>query len=89
MPTPQPNPLFGKYEAVCSFADRRANKCKGRIIFEESHSARYVIGSPVPRGTNPSYGKCPLCKRYMMLVTKVPELQAPPGPVGFSSIPTK
>ena len=77
------NPLFDKHEAHCSYAG-----CgKGHIIFEEAGSAGYKIGDVLPKGTDLTYGKCPLCRRYQMKVVKIPERSKPAAPKGWSSIP--
>lgn len=79
------NPIFAKFEARCTHPD-----CKGHIIFEEAHSVGLKIDDMLLyQSSNPAYGRCPLCKRHMMKVSKIPELPAPKGPKGFSKIPTE
>jgi len=79
------NPIFAQFEARCTFED-----CKGRIIFDEAHSAGLKIGDKLQfQSSNPVYGRCPLCKRHMMQITKAPESPKPKPPVGFTKIPTE
>lgn len=81
----QQNPMFGRHEAKCVHPE-----CgRGRIIFDEAFSAGYKIGDAVLSGSDPAHGRCPLCKRYSMKVTNIPEVKPLPSPTGFTSIPTK
>ncbi len=77
------NPIFAAFEAKCSFEG-----CLGKIKFEEAQSAGLKIGDKlVFQSSNPVYGRCPICKRHMMVVTKAPQPPQPPPPKGFSKIP--
>lgn len=82
---PIQNPIFGRHEARCGHPECGL----GRIVFDEAFSAGYRIGDAVLSGSDPTQGRCPLCKRYSMKVTTVPETKPLPNPTGFTSIPTK
>jgi len=80
---PAPNPLFATYEARCTHED-----CAGVLKFEEGQSAGLAPGKIIPfTSSNPAYGRCPICLRHKMMVTKGPPPPEPAPLKGFSKIP--
>lgn len=82
---PRVEALYGKFEAECTW-----HPCKGKLKFETSHSAGLKLGDTIPDDPrDANFGRCPICRRTRMRVTKVPEVRPPPGPKGFTKIPTE
>lgn len=80
---PAANALFTSYEAQCS-----QEGCPGRLKFDESQSAGLAPGKIIPfTSANPAYGRCPICLRHKMTVTKGPPPPEPAPLKGFSKIP--
>jgi hypothetical protein len=80
-----PNPVFAPYDLECSWPG-----CGGKQKVEQAHSAGLRVGDLVPMdGSDPSYGRCPMCKRHAMKVKKGPEPAKPKGPKGFTKVPTE
>lgn len=85
MSNPVKNPLWVQYEAFCTFPD-----CAGHLKLENAESAGLQVGSILPHySAEPSFGRCPLCKRYQMKVTKGPPPREVRLPQGFTKIPTE
>lgn len=79
------NPLFAQFEARCTFGG-----CNGRILFDEAQSAGLKVGDKLTyQSSNPTYGRCPLCQRHMMQISRAPEAPKPKPPTGFTKIPTE
>ena len=79
------NKLFVEYELTCTHPG-----CFGKRKIEQAESAGWQLGSILPEDrTHPDVGKCIVCKRYKMRVTKAPEPVKPKGPVGWTKIPTE
>ncbi len=78
------NPIFTFYRLRCTFPG-----CAGDAIIEQAMSSGLDIGYVIPENTSdPAYGRCPICKRYMMRVVEVADgPPEPPSPQGFSKIP--
>lgn len=82
------NPIFGRYKAVCTF--NGPPKCEGSRFFDYGVSAGLRPGDRLPPDpTDAEFGKCPRCKRHLMVVIQAPELPLPAPPVGFDRIPEK
>lgn len=80
----QNDPLAGKYLLKCSHPG-----CNGQAIVAMHYSAGWAVGQVVPMDSgNPAMGRCPQCRRYKMKVASVPPVAAPPGPKGFTKVPT-
>lgn len=79
------NPLFAKYKLACTFLG-----CTGKSIVEQAESAGLRVGELVPEDSaNPSFARCPKCRRCVMKVVEGPPPPEARGPVGFSRIPTE
>lgn len=79
------NPLFVEYVLVCTHPG-----CIGRRTIEQAESAGWRVGDIIPEdSTHPDVGRCIVCKRHKMKVVKAPEPPVPPGPKGWTRIPTE
>jgi hypothetical protein len=77
------DPLYGEYQARCSFCDWEKK-------FEQAHSCGLKIGDTVfSISEDPNFNRCNRCKRQMLIVTAVPPGPTPEPPVGFWKIPTE
>ena len=79
------NPLFFKYELVCTHPG-----CKGRRIEDQGLSAGLRLGELVPG--DPSrfeYARCPICKRCLMKVNNEPPRPKNKQIKGFTKLPTE
>jgi len=77
--------LYFTYQLLCTYAG-----CGGSLRQEQGVSAGYTIGHMVPADSSlPAYGRCPKCKRHRMKVNSMPVPTPPPGPVGFTRVPTE
>ena len=71
-----------QYELTCSACGSK------QVNFRYPGGAGLRIGSTVPYDrTDSSIGRCLRCKKYKMVVTKVPEPPPPEKPKGFSKVP--
>lgn len=78
------NPIFFKYGLGCTFPG-----CQGRQEVEQATSAGWTLGYKIPEDTsNPEVGKCPMCRRYSMVVTRAPDPVEPEKPIGWAKVPT-
>lgn len=70
------------YELTCGF-------CGAKIVnFKYPGGAGLRVGSTIPYDrTDSVIGRCFKCKRYKMMVTKVPDPPPPEKPKGFSKVP--
>jgi hypothetical protein len=85
MKTSANNQIFTAFEAKCSHEE-----CPGRIKFDEAHSAGLKVGDTmIFQSSEPSYGRCPICKRHKMVITKGPPPPKPQPPKGFTKNPTE
>lgn len=79
------NPVFAKYKLACTQLG-----CAGTQIVEQAQSAGLLLGSMVPFDpNNPSYGRCPRCRRNHMKVVEAPPSPKPRPPKGFTKVPTE
>jgi hypothetical protein len=79
------DPLAGNFELVCTNAG-----CEGTLIANENLNCGWTLNMVVPMDESALHrGRCPRCKAHKMKVVKVPEAAPPPGPKGFTKIPTK
>ncbi len=79
------NPLFFKYLLICSFPG-----CQGKQEVEQAETAGWTLGQTLPEDPScPDVGRCPMCKRHQMKVTRVPDRAKVKGPKGWDKIPTK
>lgn len=73
----------GLYEAACSY-DGWSTPIKLAL------GMNLQVGDPVYRDPEkPYFGKCPLCQRYSLRITKTPNVPSPEPPQGFWKIPTE
>lgn len=80
-----PDKLAGKYTLQCS-----GPGCAGQLILDQNYGVGWKLGDKVPMDpSNPTYGRCPQCKRHNMQVTKAPSSPLPKKPAGFTKIPTE
>ena len=84
------NPLFDFYRLECSYVEDNGFKCTGKKQLVEAASAGLKRGDIVPEDPGDYHRtRCPRCKRCKMKVMSVPQQVPPPGPVGFTKIPTE
>jgi hypothetical protein len=77
--------LAAKYKLKCTHGT-----CHGVRFVEQNFAVGWAVGDVVPFDpSNPAYAKCPICSRYDMRVIDAPEPPAPPGPKGFTRVPTR
>ena len=82
---PYHDPLAGEYEAACSWED-----CGWTAKLKLNLGMKLQVGDKVYRDpSNERVGKCVKCKRYSLVITKVPEGTGPVQPRGFWKIPTE
>jgi hypothetical protein len=80
---PPPDKLSAKYDLACT-----QPSCGGTLTASQNFAVGWVLGQLIPMdSSNPSYARCPRCKRYNMQVIKVPEIKSVPVTTGFSQIP--
>lgn len=73
------------YETRC-----QVQGCLGKAIEYRPPGEGWRPGMMVQEDpTDPVIGRCPMCKRYRMMVTRAPELPPPQGPEGFWRLPTR
>lgn len=83
--TPRHEGVWGQFEGECQELG-----CSGKRKFEQAHSAGLRIGDMVPEDlSNPMFGRCPLCRKYTLKIVAVPPQATPPGPKGFTKVPTE
>lgn len=76
--------LSGKYLLKCTQPG-----CHGELIARFNHGERVTVGAIIPLdSTEPTRGRCPVCKRHKMQVVTAPEVAPPPPPKGFTKVPT-
>lgn len=77
--------LFSEYTLECSWKG-----CPGKRIVEYPMNGGWEVGMIVPEdSSHPDVGRCPMCKRHIMRVTKGPEKPPPPKPKGWNRVPTQ
>lgn len=75
--------LIADYEVECQF-------CLARRKLTEYTSSGWVVGDTIhPSSSDPSYGKCFRCSRYMLRVITTPVPPLLPTNTGFTKIPQK
>lgn len=79
------NPLFFAYRMECTHPG-----CHGKAEIEQAESAGWQLGMIIPEDhSHPGVGRCPVCKRHKMRITKVPPPPKVIGPKGWEKIPTE
>ena len=82
---PFTGPLETEYTTQCQWPG-----CHGVGREFRIPSEHWRVGMVVPYDqSDPTIGRCGMCKRYMMMVVKAPDLPQPQGPEGFWRLPTK
>jgi hypothetical protein len=75
------HPLAEQYTLTCQHCQ------KNRLVLQVG-SAGFVLGMILESSpSDPDYGLCLWCRRYKMMVTKVPDAPEPNPPKGFTRIP--
>ena len=82
------DPFSGQFELACTFVCPLNGPCQGRRIMYHSLSAGWVLGNIVEEySMDPNFARCPLCKRHIMKVVKVPEEKPKTALKGFTEVP--
>lgn len=77
--------LYGDYTLACSHPG-----CAGKSIQQQAISSGLRPGDLVPEDpSDPSFARCPLCKRHQMKVLTIPSPATQRAPNGFSKIPVE
>lgn len=77
--------LEGKYVLKCTHPG-----CHGELVTKFDFSAGLVVGQIFSEDpTDTTRGRCPVCRRHKMQVVSAPEAPKPPGPKGFTKVPTR
>jgi len=77
------HPLAEQYTLTCQHCQKK------RIVLQVG-SAGLVLGMILESSSSdPDYGLCLWCRRYKMMVTKVPDAPEPNPPKGFTRIPSQ
>lgn len=77
--------LAGKYLLKCTHPG-----CYGEVIAQMNLGVGWSVGQVIPMDpSRPEIARCPICKRHKMRVESEPEKPKPPGPKGFTKVPTE
>ena len=83
--TPFMGPLETEYKTRCQWPGCNGVGQEFRIPTEHWRVGMIVTFDP----SDPTIGRCTMCKRHTMMVVEAPDLPAPQGPEGFWRLPTK
>jgi hypothetical protein len=84
MDTLMHHPLVEQYVLTCQHEG-----CGASRVIQQLGSAGLVLGTLIPKSSDPDYGRCLRCKRYVMKVTAGPPPPEASKPIGFTRIPSK